>query len=82
MKKTEFFKTRKDGVRLFITMDAQIDNEGNFLRDENNKLVPTGFYIIQNETGIKYDEAIDIENAPFTYSETTEYVEVDYEQNT
>lgn len=28
--------------------------------------------IIQNETGFKYDEAIDVENAPYTYSETDE----------
>lgn len=27
-------------------------------------------YIIQNETGIEYAEAIDVENAPYTYSET------------
>ena len=27
-------------------------------------------YILQNETGIEYDEAIDVENAPYTYSET------------
>lgn len=29
-----------------------------------------GFYILQNETGIEYDEAIDVEGAPYTYSET------------
>lgn len=29
-----------------------------------------GFYIIQNETGVEYDEAIDVEDAPYTYSET------------
>lgn len=29
-----------------------------------------GFYILQNETGIEYEEAIDVENAPYTYSET------------
>ena len=28
-----------------------------------------GFYILQNETGIEYDEAIDVEGAPYTYSE-------------
>lgn len=27
-------------------------------------------YIKQNETGIEYEEAIDVENAPYTYSET------------
>ena len=34
-----------------------------------------GFYILQNETGIEYDEAIDVENAPYTYSETDKPIE-------
>jgi hypothetical protein len=29
-----------------------------------------GFYILQNETGVEYSEAIDIETAPYTYEET------------
>lgn len=29
-----------------------------------------GKMIIQNETGLEYTEAIDIENAPYTYSES------------
>ena len=32
-------------------------------------------YILQNETGIEYTEAIDIENAPYTYSETDKPIE-------
>ena len=31
-------------------------------------------YIIQNETGVKYSEAVDVENAPYTYSETDETI--------
>lgn len=31
-----------------------------------------GFYIRQVETGLLYEEAIDIEDAPFTYEETDE----------
>lgn len=38
--------------------------------DENRK-------IVQNETGIVYAEAIDVENAPYTYSETTESIEAE-----
>lgn len=38
--------------------------------DENRK-------IIQNETGIVYAEAIDVENAPYTYSESTEVIEME-----
>lgn len=48
----EFYRQRKDGVKLYRTYS---DN---------------GFYILQNETNIEYAEAIDVENAPYTYSET------------
>ena len=36
-----------------------------------------GFYIIQNETSIMYNEAIDVEDAPYTYTESDELVEVE-----
>lgn len=32
-------------------------------------------YILQQPTNIKYDEAIDVENAPYTYVETDEIIE-------
>lgn len=32
--------------------------------------------IKQLPTGIVYDEAIDVENAPYTYEETTEPIEI------
>lgn len=54
---TEFYKQRKDGVKLY--------------RRYSDKDV----YILQNETGIKYSEAIDVENAPYTYTETNEPIE-------
>jgi hypothetical protein len=38
--------------------------------DENRK-------IIQNETGIVFAEAIDVKNAPYTYSESTEVIETE-----
>lgn len=31
--------------------------------------------MLQNETGIKYAEAIDVEGAPYTYTETDEPIE-------
>lgn len=34
-----------------------------------------GFYIIQDQTGIKYTDAIDVENAPYTYTDTNEKIE-------
>ena len=35
----------------------------------------SGYYIKQVETGIVYGEAIDVENAPYTYIETDEVIE-------
>ena len=35
-----------------------------------------GFYIKQAETGVVYDEAIDVETAPYTYEETDEKIEM------
>ena len=32
-------------------------------------------YILQQPTNIKYEEAIDVENAPYTYIETQEVIE-------
>lgn len=34
-----------------------------------------GFTLIQNETGIEYSEAIDVEDAPYTYTETENKIE-------
>jgi hypothetical protein len=39
-----------------------------------------GKQILQNETGITYTEAIDVENAPYTYSETGEDIELTAEE--
>ena len=37
----------------------------------------SGLMIKQNESGNIYSEAVDVENAPFTYSETEEKIETD-----
>lgn len=34
-----------------------------------------GFYIVQNETGAEYAEAIDVEGAPYTYTESDKKIE-------
>lgn len=39
-----------------------------------------GKMIKQNETGMIYDEAIDVENAPYTYIETEKSVEISAEE--
>ena len=67
---TRFFRTRKDGVKLHRTVDALTDKNGEVVLDDEGNAIMRGFYIIQNETGVQYDEAIDVENAPYTYSET------------
>lgn len=58
----EFYKERKDGVKLYKTYS-----------DEDYK-------ILQVETGNIYDEAIDIENANYTYKETNEKIEREEEK--
>lgn len=35
------------------------------------------FYILQNETGVEYSEAIDIETAPYSYTETDKPIETE-----
>lgn len=35
----------------------------------------TGRMILQNETGVDYTEAIDVEGAPYTYTETETQIE-------
>lgn len=56
MIKTEFYRTREDGIDLYRTYS------------DSNK------YILQVETGIEYDEAIDVAdengNIRYTYEET------------
>jgi hypothetical protein len=43
----------------------------------NRTYSDAGFYILQNETGIKYSEAVDVEGAPYTYTETDELIPVE-----
>ena len=46
----------------------------------NRTYSDVGYYILQNETGIKYSEAVDVEDAPYTYTETDELIPVDEEE--
>lgn len=36
-----------------------------------------GMYIRQDQTGFEYNEAVDVETAPYTYTETDKYIEGD-----
>lgn len=40
-----------------------------------------GMMIQQNETGMKYTEAIDVENAPYTYTEVSAQAESVYAED-
>lgn len=61
MIKTEFYRTREDGINLYRTYS------------DINK------YILQVETGIEYDEAVDVAdengNIKYTYEETEKEIE-------
>lgn len=46
-------------------------NDGTLIRHYSD----TGMMLLQNETGIKYGEAIDIVPCPYTYTETDEPVD-------
>lgn len=74
----EPFRKREDGVNLFITLDALIDENGQVVRDKDRKPVLRGFYIKQLETGSLYDVAIDTEakSEYYTYVETDKPIEI------
>lgn len=61
MLKTELYKTRADGVKLYRSYSD------------------SGFLILQEQTGVKYAEAIDIEDSGYTYIETDEPIEPEQE---
>lgn len=78
---------RKDGVKLFRRLDVKVDKSGEPLMterkvtDENGNTeivkepIPTGFKIHKIGTEEYYDEAIDVEDVPFTYEETDILIE-------
>ena len=62
-----YYMTRSDGVKLFrfaVPNTKRTDKDGNEVWDKPQ------FKIRQDQTGTLYDEAIDVENAPYTYNET------------
>lgn len=51
-------------------------NDRQFIRTYSNE----GFYILQNETGVEYSEAVDILDTPYTYTETDKPIEAETHQ--
>ena len=43
----------------------------------NRTFSDAGFYIVQNETGNKYSEAVDVMPCKYTYTETDEPIETE-----
>lgn len=57
-----YYTTRSDGVKLYRFAVPNTKTGDEWDRPQ--------FKIRQDQTGILYDEAIDVENAPYTYTET------------
>lgn len=57
----EFYRERKDGVKLFRTYSSE------------------GYMIKKVGTNEVYSEAIDVEDAPYTYEETNELIPIEEE---
>ena len=55
-----------------IKQEEKILGGGTFLHTYSD----SGFYILQVETGIKYDEAYDVIPCRYTYEETSEKIEI------
>ena len=51
---------------------SEVIENGNRIRHYSD----AGFRILQNETGIVYDDAVDVMPCRYTYSETDELIEV------
>ena len=56
-----------------IKQEEKILGGGTFLHTYSD----SGFYILQVETGIKYDEAYDVIPCLYTYEETSEKIEAE-----
>ena len=56
-----------------IKQEEKILGGGTFLHTYSD----SGFYILQVETGIKYDEAYDVIPYRYTYEETSEKIEAE-----
>lgn len=64
---------------MIVTEYYMIRKDGVVL---NRTYSDAGYYILQNETGIEYVEAVDVEGAPYTYSETDIPIEEETEIET
>jgi hypothetical protein len=56
---------------------TELLNEDTLIRHYSD----SNFYLLQNETGIKYADPIDIIPCPYTYTETDELIPIPKEKN-
>jgi hypothetical protein len=52
---------------------AELLNDGTLIKHYSD----AGFMLLQNETGIKYADPIDVVPCRYTYTETDEFIETD-----
>ena len=64
---------RKIGIIIMIITTYYTTRDDGVIL--NRTYSDAGFYIIQNETNLKYEEAVDLEGAEYTYTETDELIE-------
>lgn len=57
-------------------IQTELLNDGTLIKHFSDK----GFILLQNETGVKYAEPIDVYPCMYTYSETDELIEVEVEE--
>lgn len=78
MVREEDFMIRNDGVQLIKKYDAIIEG---YDAQGNPIYKPSGFMIRKVGTDDLYDIAVDVENAPFEYEETTMPIKKEEENN-
>lgn len=66
-----YYKTRSDGIKLFRFAVPNTKTDGEWDKPQ--------FKVKQDQTSVLYDEAIDIEGASYTYTETDIPAELDIE---
>lgn len=52
-------------------------NNGTLIRHYSDR----GVMLLQNETGVKYSDPVDVVSCPYTYSETDEPIDVENHEN-
>ena len=67
---SKLYTTNKDNKNLLYTIDALTDSSGDILTAPNGSPIPSGNYILQDDTGVSYDIAFDLEGVTHSYSST------------